>query len=117
MPLYADQFNQIGAYIPNGGTLSSTLDTEGWTSVGLMIIPAGTAVLAGSMSVQVSVDATHFYPVNSIAGTPIAVVNGTSGAAYSAVELAVIQPYRYVRLVSSVAQPTGVTLKMPVKLL
>ncbi len=114
----ADQVNQLSTRIGSvgGGTLSTSLDLEGWNVLGLIVIPAGTAVVAGSLSMFVSVDNTNFYALHDGNNANISIPHGTTGVAFSAVALQVLSPYRYVKFLDSSAQPTGMVLTVPVKL-
>ncbi len=115
----ADQMNQLSTTIGSvgGGTLSTSLDLEGWQSLGLMLVPAGTAMIAGSVSMFVSVDNVNFYALKDANNATISIPHGTTAVAYSAATLAVIQPYRYVKWLDTSAQPTGMRITVPTKLL
>lgn len=117
MPLHADQLNQFRATIASGGSLSNSLDLEGWNLPGMIVQASGTAMVAGSISFQVSVDNSAFFPLNDSTNTLISVPHGTSGVAYGAAVVQAIAPYRYVRFLDSSAQPTGSTITIPEKLI
>lgn len=114
----ADQFNQLSTTIGSvgGGTLSTSVDLEGWNVMGLMLIPSGTAMVAGSVSMFVSVDNINFYALKDGNNATISIPHGTTGVAYSAVTLQVLSPYRYVKWLDTAAQPTGMKITVPVKL-
>lgn len=117
MALRADQWNQLSGTIPAAGSLSTTVDLEGWSIAGLIVAGAGTAALvAGSVQFRVSVDGTTFYPLMDSTNTRVAYPHSTTGLAYSAVALQVINPYRYVRVEFSAAQTNGARVTLPVKL-
>lgn len=116
MPLHADQLNQFKVTIASAGSLSTSVDMEGWTVPGMMVQPAGTSMVAGSISFQVSVDNSTFFPLNDSTNTLISVPHGTSGVAYGAAVIQAIAPYRYLRVLDSSVQPTGVNVIFPVKL-
>lgn len=117
MPLHSDQSNQFKATISSGGSLSNSLDLSGWNLPGMIVSPSGTSMLAGSISFQVSVDNSTFFPLNDSTNTLISVPHGTSGVAYGAAAIQAIAPYRYIRFLDSSAQPTGSTITIPEKLI
>ena len=118
MALRADQFNQLSTSIGSvgGGTLSTSVDLEGWNVLGLMFIPAGTAMVAGSVSMFVSVDNVNFYALKDGNNATVSFPHSTTGVAYSATAVQVIAPYRYVKFLDTAAQPTGMRITLPVKL-
>lgn len=117
MAFRADQLNQLSGTVGAAGSLSTTVDLEGWTVAGLIVSGAGTAALvAGSVQFRVSVDGTTFYPLMDSTNTRVALPHGTTALAYSAVALQVISPYRYTRVEFSAAQTNGARVTFPVKL-
>lgn len=118
MALRADQFNQLSTTIGavGGGTLSTSLDLEGWPVLGLMVIPQGTAVVAGSLSMFVSVDNVNFYALHDANNANISIPHGTAATAFSLAAIQALSPYRYVKFLDSASQPTGMKITVPVKL-
>lgn len=113
----SDQFTHLRATIASGGSLSNSVDFAGWQLPGMVLAPSGTAMIAGSISFQVSLDDVTYYPLNDSTNTLISVPHGTSGVAYGAAAIQAIAPYRYLRCLDSSAQPTGSVISFPVKLL
>lgn len=98
--------------ISTGGTLTPEIDLDGYSVFGLMTL---TAFAAGTINFQVSdVSGGTYVTLKDKDGTAIR-IGGTGLFAVSAVDLACLLPYRYVRLLSTVTQTNGVLFALPVR--
>lgn len=112
--LHARQPNVLRAVIAANGTVSSIVDLDGYSIVGLI---AATALTAATLSFEVSdrLGGTYVLLRNDD-GTAVVtgILSGTFALSGEGV-LKRLAPYRYVRIVTSVVQPSGVTFLLPVR--
>ena len=110
--------SQVNGTFGTSGTLSEQFDLTNYTLAGLMLDGAAN----GSLTFLVAQNpftpgtlANNYRPVYNSDGTAYTLTIPSGGAAFSAaVIVSAIAPYRYVRLVSSVAQ-SGVAARFIVK--
>lgn len=88
------------------GTLSEEMDTSGFTLLGLLTDGAANGTLNFLVSDQaISVTGTNNYrPLRDSSGVAVAYTLPTGSNAFKESDMRVLVPYRYVRLLSSVAQ-------------
>lgn len=90
------------------GTLSEEFDLTGWNSLGLLSDTASNGTMNFLVSWQPLSSGTNSYRlVRDNAGAAYALTIPSGSSAYKASDIAVLAPYRYVRLLSSVSQGAG----------
>lgn len=110
--------NLLTGTITATGTLTAEIDLMEYTLAGLI---AATTMTNGTLSFQVSPTSD-----NSTDGGAYVDVKGTDGSnvaygplsgtfALKGTDLEFLRPYRYVKIKTSVAQPTGLQFRLPVK--
>ena len=107
--------NLLRGTILAGGTLSGEIDLMGFTKIGLLYSGATNGTLGFQVAVKPDADGGTYYDL--LGSNGVALAFGPSGAsgAVSGVVLEPLQPYRYIKVKSSIAQATGVQLLLPVK--
>lgn len=116
MPNRMDMFNVLAGTIPLGGSVSQTIDTEGYQVVGLIVSPTSGTLTAGTVQFRVSPDDVTFVPLMDGSNVRVGIPFSTTAVAYSATALSVVSPYRYWRVETTNAQGNGINLRVPVKL-
>jgi hypothetical protein len=102
--------------IGTNGTLSEEADLTGYTFAGLEIDNATNGTLTFWVSHQKLSLGNTYRPVYNSDGTQYSLTLPTGNVAFSASTIVnVIAPYRYVRLVTSVAQSSAPTFRWVVK--
>jgi hypothetical protein len=112
----ADQMNQLSGTLAIGGSLSQTIDLEGWNVGGLIISPTSGTLVPGSIQFRVSADNSNFVPLNDGTNTRVAIPFGTTAVAYTATVLSVIMPFRFVKVETTSVQGNGAKVTFAVKL-
>lgn len=109
-------FNQFSGTIAPGGTVSQTIDTEGWMVTGLIVAPlvVGGTLASGSLQFSVGFVPGTLYPLNDNTNTRVSISFGTAATAYTLAAVQGIAPYRYVR-VTITSQGLGARIVLPVK--
>lgn len=116
MAIRADQYNQLTGTIALAGSVSQSIDLEGWNVMGLIFAPTSGTLVPGSIQFRVSVDNTTFVPLNDGNNVRVAVPFGTTAVAYTQTVISVIAPFRYVRIETTNAQGNGAKATFAVKL-
>ena len=109
-------YSQVVGTIGTNGTLSEECDLTGYTLGGLTIDNASNGTLTFWVSHQPLSSGNTYRPVYNSDGTQYSVTLPSGNVAFSAsVIVNAIAPYRYVRLVTSVAQASAPTCRWIVK--
>jgi hypothetical protein len=102
--------------IATNGTLSEEFDLSNYTMLGLLVDNATNGTLNFWVAPKALADGGVYRPVYNADGTTYAATLKTGDNALSSVTVMnAIAPYRYVRLVTSVAQVNGPTCRFVVK--
>lgn len=103
----------IAASIAANETTSGAIDLRGYVILGLI---ATSAMISGNLAFQVSdaLDGTYV-DVEDSSGSAVSLGAFSGTFALKADDLAFLAPYRYLKIVSSVAQTNGVSFILPVK--
>lgn len=96
--------NQIIGTMGTAGTLSEEFDLSGFTQVGMLTDGAANGTLNFLVSVQSLAQGNTYRLLRDTAGVAVAYTVPTGSNAYKEVDMRVLAPYRYVRLLSNVAQ-------------
>lgn len=109
-------FNLLSGTILAGGTLSSQFDLGEYNTCGLIM---GSTLVNGTLSFMVSAlpDAQGgvYVPLLKSDGTEVSIGPISGAKAISAIALAPLFPFRFIRIKSNVSQTGGVQLLMPVR--
>lgn len=95
---------QIIGTMGTSGTLSEEMDLSGFTQIGLLTDGAANGTLNFLVSVQSLALGNTYRLLRDNVGAAYAITVPTGSGAMKASDMAVLAPYRYVRLISSVAQ-------------
>lgn len=116
MSIRADQYNQLSGGIAVGGSLSQTIDLEGWNVGAFLIAPTTGTLTPGSIQFRVSVDNSNFAPLNDGNNARVAIPFGTTITAYTETAVKVVMPFRYVKIETTTNQGNGARCTFAVKL-
>lgn len=109
-------FNLLQGTVAAGGTLSSQFDLGEYNTLGLL---TDSNMVNGTLSFMVSdlpdSQGGVYKALYKSDGTVASIGPVSGAAAISAIALAPIFPYRYVRVKFSIAQTNGVALRLPVR--
>lgn len=100
------------------GTLSQTIDFEGYGTPGLIVSALTSTLTASTLTAEVSHDGTLWCTLKTnTAGVlaDFAIFNGTGDFAVSLASVGAFAPFRFIRFIASAAQVNGVKFIIPVK--
>lgn len=114
--------NQVNAAFTNNGTLTNEIDLVGYSIVGLIVTGSMTNGTLGFMVSDLpdvpnrpGGQAGVYRDLKNADGSNVTIGAVSGQFAVSGEALKPLAPYRYVRIKSSVAQPSTVTLVLPLK--